>query len=55
MGSQREFGFKPKDHVELGLALDIFDFDKAAEVQENMTFFKFLVSHFVFRLFLPHI
>lgn len=27
-----EFSFPPKDHVELGLALDIVDFDSAAEV-----------------------
>ncbi|KAH8933462.1 hypothetical protein BDL97_18G031500 [Sphagnum fallax] len=32
VGSQREFNFPVKDHVELGLALDLFDFEAASEV-----------------------
>lgn len=32
VGSQREFLFPVKDHVELGLALDLFDFEAASEV-----------------------
>ncbi|CAI7837601.1 unnamed protein product [Closterium sp. NIES-53] len=32
VGEKRVFAFPPKDHVELGLALDLFDFDSAAEV-----------------------
>ncbi|CAI5958787.1 unnamed protein product [Closterium sp. NIES-65] len=32
VGEKRAFAFPPKDHVELGLALDLFDFDSAAEV-----------------------
>jgi len=32
VGSQRQFTFPVKDHVELGLALDLFDFEAAAEV-----------------------
>ncbi len=31
-GSIPQFDFKPKDHVELGIQLDIIDFDKATEV-----------------------
>ena len=32
-GSQPAFPFAPKDHVALGAALDLFDFDTAAEVR----------------------
>ncbi|GJP32913.1 hypothetical protein CLOM_g17496 [Closterium sp. NIES-68] len=32
VGEKRVFSFPHKDHVELGLALDLFDFDSAAEV-----------------------
>ncbi|KAH9533675.1 hypothetical protein CY35_18G064900 [Sphagnum magellanicum] len=32
VGSQQEFTFPVKDHVELGLALDLFDFEAASEV-----------------------
>lgn len=32
VGSKPEFAFPAKDHVELGQALDLFDFDSAAEV-----------------------
>jgi seryl-tRNA synthetase len=32
VGRQREFTFPVKDHVELGLALDLFDFEAASEV-----------------------
>lgn len=32
IGSQREFDFEVKDHVTLGEALDMVDFDSAAEV-----------------------
>lgn len=32
VGSQRKFTFPVKDHVEVGLALDLFDFEAAAEV-----------------------
>lgn len=31
-GEPKEFGFQVKDHVELGKALDILDFEKASEV-----------------------
>ena len=31
-GAPASFTFKPKDHVELGLALDLFDFDTATRV-----------------------
>ncbi len=31
-GDIPEFGFKPKDHIELGTALDLIDFDTAARV-----------------------
>jgi hypothetical protein len=33
VGNQREFTFPVKDHVELGLALDLFEFEAAAEVR----------------------
>lgn len=32
VGSQREFSFPVKDHLQLGKELDLFDFDAAAEV-----------------------
>lgn len=32
VGSQGEFAFAVKDHVELGLSLDLFDFEAASEV-----------------------
>ncbi len=32
VGRQRQFTFPVKDHVELGLALDLFDFEAACEV-----------------------
>ncbi|KAG0597862.1 hypothetical protein M758_12G026200 [Ceratodon purpureus] len=32
VGSQREFTFPVRDHVDLGLALDLFDFEAASEV-----------------------
>jgi seryl-tRNA synthetase len=32
VGRQREFTFPVKDHVELGLALDLFDFEAASKV-----------------------
>lgn len=32
VGSQPEFSFPVKDHLQLGKELDIFDFDAAAEV-----------------------
>lgn len=32
VGTKRDFTFPAKDHVELGLALDLFDFDAASEV-----------------------
>lgn len=32
VGIQLEFTFPVKDHVELGLALDLFDFEAASEV-----------------------
>ncbi len=31
-GKKREFGFEPKDHVEIGKALDILDLDRAAKI-----------------------
>jgi len=37
VGSQREFNFPVKDHVELGLALDLFDFEAASEVYYAIT------------------
>jgi seryl-tRNA synthetase len=33
VGSQRDFGFDPKDHVALGEQLDILDFETASEVR----------------------
>jgi seryl-tRNA synthetase len=36
-GSQREFTFPVKHHVELGLALDLFDFETASEVYYAIT------------------
>jgi seryl-tRNA synthetase len=32
VGNVPEFSFKPKDHIELGLALDMLDFERAAKV-----------------------
>jgi seryl-tRNA synthetase len=32
VGSQRNFNFTIKDHLQLGKGLDLFDFDAAAEV-----------------------
>jgi len=32
VGKQRDFGFQPKDHVAVGEALDLIDFETAAEV-----------------------
>jgi hypothetical protein len=32
VGSQRNFSFTIKDHVQLGKDLDLFDFDAASEV-----------------------
>jgi seryl-tRNA synthetase len=32
VGKRREFTFPVKDHVELGLVLDLFDFEAASEV-----------------------
>jgi len=32
VGRRREFTFPVKNHVELGLALDLFDFEAASEV-----------------------
>jgi seryl-tRNA synthetase len=31
-GEQKDFGFKPKEHRELGIALDVLDFETAGEV-----------------------
>lgn len=31
-GAPTQFGFQAKDHVDLGVALDVFDFDRAAKV-----------------------
>ena len=31
-GEKREFGFEPKDHVEIGKELDILDLDRAAKI-----------------------
>jgi seryl-tRNA synthetase len=32
VGSQRNFNFTIRDHLQLGKELDLFDFDAAAEV-----------------------
>lgn len=39
VGHQRVFAFPPKDHVELGLALDLLDFDSAAEVSGSKFYY----------------
>ncbi|CAM6091028.1 unnamed protein product [Calypogeia fissa] len=39
VGSQRQFTFPVKDHVELGLALDLFDFEAASEVSGNKFYY----------------
>lgn len=39
VGGQRQFSFPVKDHVELGLALDLFDFEAAAEVSGNKFYY----------------
>jgi seryl-tRNA synthetase len=37
VGSQRQFGFTPKDHVTLGEALGLLDFESAAEVSLSLS------------------
>lgn len=39
VGSQCEFGFLVKDHLELGKELDLFDFDAAAEVSGSKFYY----------------
>ncbi|KAJ7520221.1 hypothetical protein O6H91_20G073000 [Diphasiastrum complanatum] len=39
VGVKREFTFPVKDHMELGLALDLFDFEAAAEVSGNKFYY----------------
>eukprot|EP00898_Chlorokybus_atmophyticus_P007715 jgi/Chlat1/7945/Chrsp68S07370 len=39
VGSQRDFGFKPKDHVALGEALNLIDFESAAAVSGNKFYY----------------
>lgn len=39
VGAQREFGFAPKDHVALGEALDLLDFEAAAEVSGSKFYY----------------
>lgn len=39
VGTPRTFDFKPKDHVELGLALDLFDFERATRIAGSRTYF----------------
>lgn len=39
MGAQRDFGFTPKDHVTLGEALNLLDFEAAAEVSGSKFYY----------------
>ncbi|KAJ4962531.1 hypothetical protein NE237_022470 [Protea cynaroides] len=39
VGSQREFNFPAKDHLQLGKELDLFDFDAAAEVSGSKFYY----------------
>ncbi|XP_020247108.1 serine--tRNA ligase, chloroplastic/mitochondrial isoform X2 [Asparagus officinalis] len=39
VGSQREFSFALKDHLQLGKELDLFDFDAAAEVSGSKFYY----------------
>ena len=36
-GTIRQFDFEPKDHVELGLALDIIDIERGVKLAERVT------------------
>ena len=38
-GNIPEFDFKPKDHLEIGVALDLFDFERAREVSGNKFYY----------------
>jgi hypothetical protein len=35
VGSKRDFDFEAKDHVTIGEALDVMDFDAASEVRDS--------------------
>ncbi|MSR74389.1 MAG: serine--tRNA ligase [Planctomycetes bacterium] len=39
VGSPREFGFKPRDHVELGVGLDILDIERATRIAGSRTYY----------------
>jgi seryl-tRNA synthetase len=39
VGQKQYFDFEPKDHEQLGLALDLFDFERAAKISGNKFYF----------------
>jgi seryl-tRNA synthetase len=58
-GEVRKFDFEPKDHVQLGLELELFDFERAAKLAGSRTYFLkgagALLELAVLRLALDHI
>lgn len=58
-GEPRRFEFEPKDHVQLGLDLDLLDFERAAKLAGSRTYFLkgngALLEMAVLRLALDHI
>ena len=58
-GTPRSFDFEPRDHVDLGLGLDIMDFERAAKLAGSRTYFLkgagALLELAVLRLALDHI
>ncbi len=58
-GEPRRFDFEPKDHVQLGLDLDILDFERAAKLAGSRTYFLkgdgALLELAILRLALDHI
>lgn len=58
-GTPRQFDFEPKDHVALGLDLDLVDFERAAKLAGSRTYFLkgtgALLELAVLRLALDHI
>jgi seryl-tRNA synthetase len=58
-GTPREFGFEPRDHVAIGMDLDLVDFERAAKLAGSRTYFLkgqgALLELAVLRLALDHI
>jgi seryl-tRNA synthetase len=58
-GTPRQFDFEPKDHVALGMQLDVVDFERAAKLAGSRTYFLkgdgALLEMAVLRLALDHI